>query len=209
MHHSDKVPIAGRLAQYLVFWKTLTKDQYILNAIKGYRIEFVNNMPVQRLIPKPINFSQKETLAIDATIQSLQVQGVIRLCKHEPGEYINTIFVREKRDKKEYRMILNLKLLNKHVEYQKFKMDTLKTVVKLIKKHCFMASIDIKDAYYTVKIDDDYQKFLKFTWHGKLYQYTCLPNGLSSAPRLFTKLLKPILARIRSLGHMVCFGLVL
>ena len=30
----------------------------------------------------------------------------------------------------------------------------------------------------------------------------CLPNGLACAPRLFTKILKPIYARLHSLGHI-------
>ena len=38
---------------------------------------------------------------------------------------------------------------------------------------------------------------------GKLFQYTAYPNGLSSCPRLFTKLLKPLLATLRERGHLV------
>ena len=36
-----------------------------------------------------------------------------------------------------------------------------------------------------------------------LYEFTCLPNGLSSAPRVFTKLLKPALSMLRSKGILV------
>jgi len=81
-------------------------------------------------------------------------------------------------------MILNLKQFNESVEYHHFQMDTLKTVTRIIKPGCFMASVDIQDAYYTVPIHSDHQKYLKFMFNGTLYQYTCLPNGLSSAPRI-------------------------
>ena len=40
-------------------------------------------------------------------------------------------------------------------------------------------------------------KFLKFNLRGKLNKFTCLPNGLCSGPRKFTKLLKPLLAKLR------------
>ena len=40
------------------------------------------------------------------------------------------------------------------VEYHHFKMDTLESVVKIMKPDCYMASIDLKDAYYTVAIAD-------------------------------------------------------
>ena len=40
-------------------------------------------------------------------------------------------------------------------------------------------------------------------WHIQLYQFTCLPNGLASAPRIFTKLLKPVYSTPRRLGHIL------
>ena len=65
-----------------------------------------------------------------------------------------------------------------------------------------MASIDLRDAYYSVPIAKEHQKYLKFTWQGNLYQFTCLAQGLSSAPRLFTKLMKPVFSSLRELGHI-------
>ena len=62
-----------------------------------------------------------------------------------------------------------------------------------------MAS-DLKDAYYSVPIHKVHQKYLKFEWQGQLYQFTCLPNGLACAPRLFTKLLKPAYSTLRKQG---------
>ena len=43
---------------------------------------------------------------------------------------------------------------------------------------------------------------LKFCFEGALYKYACFPNGLASAPRIFTKLLKPAYAILRSMGHL-------
>ena len=59
-----------------------------------------------------------------------------------------------------------------------------------------MESVDIKDACYTVPIATERQKFLKFSWRD------CLPNGLASAPRIFTKLLKPVFNILRQKGWL-------
>ena len=99
-------------------------------------------------------------------------------------------------------MILNLKELNKFIVYRHFKMDSLKTVTDLMTQACYMASVDIKDAYYTVPIATEHKKCLKFRWRDKLYQYTCLPNGLASAPRIFSKLLKPVFNILRQKGYL-------
>lgn len=37
-------------------------------------------------------------------------------------------------------------------------------------------------------------------WRGTLYQYVCVPFGLGPAPRVFTKVLKPVVAFLRSQG---------
>ncbi len=47
------------------------------------------------------------------------------------------------------------------------------------------------------------QKFLKFQWGGMVYAFTCLPNGLSSAPRVFTKLMKPLSWLYRSNSYKI------
>ena len=46
-----------------------------------------------------------------------------------------------------------------------------------------------------------YIKYLKFEKQGKLYCFTCLPNGLSTASQIFTKLLKPTFSALRKIGH--------
>ena len=66
-----------------------------------------------------------------------------------------------------------------------------------------MASVDLKDAYYSVGIHSEYQRYLKFSYEGNLFAYTAYPNGLASCPRQFTKLLKPPVATLRSKVHII------
>ena len=42
--------------------------------------------------------------------------------------------------------------------------------------------------------------FLKFRWGTGLYEFNALPMGLSSSPRIFTKLMKPPSAHLRQKG---------
>jgi len=57
-----------------------------------------------------------------------------------------------------------------------------------------MTSIDLKVAYFSVPMHESSQRFLRFIWGSKHYTFQGLPFGLSSAPRIFTKLLKPVAA---------------
>ena len=81
-------------------------------------------------------------------------------------------------------------------------MDTLQSAIRLMTPNCYMASVDLRDAYYSVPIHNEDQKYLRFGWNSKLFQFTCLPNGLACAPRLFTKILKPVYATLRQKGHL-------
>ena len=133
------------------------------------------------------------------------MKGVLTNAKPDPENYISNIFIRPKSDGS-HRLILNLKYLNEDVEHIHFKMETLRCVLPMIKKNSWFASIDLKDAYYSVPIDPHFRKYLSFYWDGTLYQFTSLPNGLSSAPRVFTKLLKPVFSYLRKQGFTnVCY----
>ena len=67
-------------------------------------------------------------------------------------------------------------------------------------KDCYMASLDLKNAYHTVPIDSSHTKFLKFQFKDKTYEFLTLPQGYRDSPRIFTKILKPVLAFLRSKG---------
>ena len=64
-----------------------------------------------------------------------------------------------------------------------------------------MALIDIGHVYYSVFMAESDQVKRRFERSGKLYQFMVLPNGISCAPHLYTKLMKPIYASLRLLGH--------
>lgn len=201
--------IAGRLKKFVTAWHQITSDSTILNTIQGYTIEFDKSKPIdyrlskvardRELCPAEQSFLEKE-------LDRLLSKGVLEKVHHVHGEFISNIFFRPKPDGS-YRMILNLKSLNESVQYHHFKMDTLQSVLQLIEPHCYMASIDLKDAYYMVPINISSRKYLRFVYGKQVFQYTCLPNGLASAPRVFTKLLKPVLSHLRKLGH-VCVSYI-
>ena len=199
-HNSSvNVPyVAGRLKQFVSVWQTITSDYCILSSIKGVKIEFVD-CPKQTMIPREYNFDATEVVIIDKQIEKFLQTGVIETTTHCKGEYISNIFIRPKKDGS-YRLILNLKNLNQFVQYHHFKMENLKSAITLMSPNCYMASIDLKDAYYSVSIDTTHRKYLHFIWKNQLFQFTCLPNGLSSAPRIFTKLMKPAYSTLRCKG---------
>ena len=180
------------------FWKNITCDNNILEIVSGAKIEF--NRPINQRTPlKAINCSFSDKQKIDIEIANYSKLGIIEKADHSLDEFVGQIFPTPKKSGG-LRIILNLKPLNIDVQYQHFKMENFSTVLNLIEENCYMSSIDLKDAYYSVNIHESFRKYLRFIWNNQLYQFTCLPNGLSSAPRLYTKLMKPIFSLLRNRG---------
>ena len=80
-------------------------------------------------------------------------------------------------------------------------MHGLKEILELVKKNCYMTALDIKDVYYSIPVEESFQKYLNFVWKGIRYKFCVFPNGLSPCPRWFTMLLKSTLAELRELKH--------
>ena len=191
---------AGKTRHHLDKWCQITSDPVILDMVSGCEIEFTHT-PVQTREPKPLRFNEAESGIISEQLDSFLEKGVIEPCGHEDGEFISNIFIRPKRDGS-HRVILNLRELNSFVEYHHFKMETIQSCICLMEKDAYMASIDLKDAYYSIPVAEDHRKFLKFKWKGRLFRFTCLAMGLACAPRHFTKIMKVVFSHLRELGHI-------
>ena len=80
-------------------------------------------------------------------------------------------------------------------------MEGINRAIELITKDCFLASVDLEKAYYSVPIAERHKKYLRFRFKDQTFEYSCLPNGVSMAPRLFSKIIRVIFGQLRNLGH--------
>ena len=55
-------------------------------------------------------------------------------------------------------------------------MESIKQVIHVIKPNMYLASLDIKDAFYTVPIYEPRRKYLKFMSLNKAYQFIVRPS---------------------------------
>lgn len=78
--------------------------------------------------------------------------------------------------------------------------ENFKAVLELIQEKDYFTRIDLQKAYFSVPMNPLFRRIPKFVWDGQLYHFVCLPFCLSSVPRLFTKISKPIFAWFRQQG---------
>ena len=104
-------------------------------------------------------WSKTEKINFRKEINRFVSKGVIKPISDSENGFCNFHFSwTEKKNK--HRLILNLKEFNKNVVYRHFKMDNLKTALNMVRQNCFMASIDLSDAYYRVPVALTDQKYL-------------------------------------------------
>lgn len=135
-------------------------------------------------------------------INRLLAIGVIKKCKPCAGQFLSKYFLTQ-RANSSTRFIFNAKKLNEFITPVHFKMEDIRTAIKLVSPDAFMGSLDLRDAYHLISIHREYKKYLRFSWNNELYEYTCLPFGLCTASWLFTKITKPILNFLRSQGYVL------
>ena len=144
-------------------------------------------------------FDKVQSDFVDEEIYSLLEKGVIVERSNWDDCFVSNVFLRPKPNNK-FRMILDLSELNEFVTHHHFKMEHLEVAERMLFQGAWLGSIDLREAYYAIPIREEDRKYLCFQWEGKLFQFTCIPFGLSSAPWIFTKTLKPIFAKFHEMG---------
>lgn len=155
--------------------------------------------PYQLNRPYPPQYSGPQQQLIVEEVGELLLKGAVAEVRDPQGGFYSTLFLVPNKDGRQ-RPVINLKALNLFIEPQHFKMEGLHTVKEIIKPGDWFVKLDLKDAYFTIPIHSSQRKYLRFMLQGKTYEFNCLPFGLSSAPWVFTKTLKPVIALLRELG---------
>ena len=105
--------------------------------------------------------------------------------------FFNRLFLVSKPNNK-WRHILDLSKLNLFLKAEKFKMETPEIIRTSLQQGEWVTSIDFKDAYFHIPIQEQSRNYLRFHALGQTYQFKALPFGLFTAPLEFTDIAKEV-----------------
>ena len=195
------------LRNCLEFWKVLNIPDAFLSIIKnGYCIPFTKNVPTMHFAN---NFSAFTRAAfVSQEIFTLKEKGIVKELTAIP-RIVNPLSVAANATK--LRLVLDCSALNNFVIRYRFKLDDLKVILDYMQPSFFMCKLDLKSCYHHIDINPCFQTFLGFSWNfsgiTRFFCFTSLPFGLSTAPFVCTKLIRPFVLRWRRAGFCVSFYL--
>ena len=133
----------------------------------------------------------KQHADIRTALMDLINKGAIVPCEPIAGQFLSPYFLVPKSDGGQ-RFVLNLKQFNTHITAPHFKLEDLRTAQKLVSKDYYMCKLDLQDAFFLINVNAHSRKYLRFKFDNIMYEFTCLPFGLSISPFIFTKIIKPV-----------------
>lgn len=194
-------PIGGRLILFTNQWETTATDTWVLNTVRlGLTLKYLST-PLSFFICCPVSKDKTKRGLMETAVQHLldiQAIQVVPKGQQEQGFY-SILFVVSKTSGWGERAILDMKRLNRHLIYRRFKMQSLQSILESIQEGNFLTFIDLTEAYLHIAILLSQWRFLRFHYVGRHYQYKALPFSLSSAPRTFAKLLAALAAHLRAI----------
>jgi hypothetical protein len=112
---------------------------------------------------------------------------------------VSPIFVIPKRESGKWRVIVDLRYVNRYQVTPKFKQEGLESLRAIIRKGDFMTKGDIKHGFHHIKMIEKASLYLGFKHRGKTYKYLVMPMGNSSSPYIFHMMVKLALKYIKEI----------
>ena len=187
--------VKGRLKKNVMFWEQLETNNYIFDIINdGYRFPFLQS-PRGYISQNNKSALENEEFVSKAIDELLQSGSVIQV-SFKPT-IVNPLSVAFSSAGKP-RLILDLCFVNNHLIKEHITFDDWRVFEQFVPPSCYLFKFDFRKGYHHVDIFPDHQLFLGFSWDiGGIDFYcvfTVLPFGLSTAPAVFTKVLRPLVS---------------
>lgn len=130
---------------------------------------------------------------VKAKIEELEQKGIIQKETH-PTEWISSMVVAAKPGK--IRICLDPRDLNRALQRPKYQMPTLEGTLPKLSKAKVFSTLDAKDGFYQVRLDEASSKMTTFWTPFGRYRYLRMPFGISLAPEVFECRRQELLAEL-------------
>ena len=146
-------------------------------------------LPVQN---RPRKIPHTMRAAVESKLVQLEHAGVIASV-NQPTDWISNITTVWKPDKKQVRICLDPRDLNKAIRRNHFNMPTIDDVLPNLKEAKLFSLLDAKDGFLQIKLSERSSLLTTFWGPQGRYRWLRLPSGVSSAPEEFQQRLQQAL----------------
>lgn len=94
-------------------------------------------------------------------------------------------------------------MLNKSLRPPKFHLINHHKIPACLNDMDLMVKIDLSQAYFHLSVIPSHRRFLAFAYDNTIYEMTCLPFGLATAPSIFAKITNWVANLFRERGIRV------
>ncbi len=178
----------GRLNAVIAKFPTVCRNDGVLGQtdILTHKIELTENKSYKE---KPRFFPPDEAAEIDRQCADLLEKGLIRYSTSPFGFNI----VLSKKSDGTMRMTVNYKKLNQITRPIAAPMHNADVIMKLLPSGKYYSKIDLKGAFWQIRMDEGSVEKTAFYGNGILYEWLVLPFGLTGSPATFALLMNRVL----------------
>lgn len=122
--------------------------------------------------------------------------GAIRYCEREDIDVVNPIGVEPRKP----RLITDMRYTNLWCEPTPFRYGSLSAFRNELQKNDLLITVDLKDAFHHVRINDGSLRVFGGCWNSRYFVYTALPFGFNCSPVIFQTMMECVASALASLG---------
>ena len=188
------LPVGARLQNFWTVCSQMGAGPKVVQILKqGYTLPFQNRPKLSRVPTVVSSYANlhRNSYLLEALQQLVDKNAVERVHNQTSLGFFNRLFLVPKPNNK-WRPILDLSKLNPFLKTEKFRMETPETIRTSLQREEWITSVDFKDAYFHIPIQEQSRKYLRFHVQVQTYQFKALPFGLSTAPLEFTVIAKEV-----------------
>ena len=195
--------VGGCLSSHWRRWQEIAAETWVVTVLRdGYRVPFKDSPPP--LARTPVSFptyraGSPRAQALRQEVEAMLAKGALEIARDPGPGFYSRLFLVEKATGG-WRPVIDLSHLNDFVQLTPFKMETVASVLLSVREGDFLASLDLKDAYFQIPIHGSSRKLLRFMSEGTVYQFKALCFGLSTAPQVFTRVFAAVSAWAHARG---------
>ena len=95
-----------------------------------------------------------------------------------------------------YRCVFDFRMVNQSLEIERHPLVSIEEVKDVLaaEKAKYYSSLDLRAGYHSVPLHKDSREVTAFRANGALYQHTRIPEGISTAPAVYSRLMNLVLA---------------